>query len=88
MLTNTISSLEITKEVFDRMHVWVKCPVLKKSTLKYFILNTQKNAVRKGSFMGEMVQLNLIHIPDGHYYFNLMNEQGTEIVIPFVKKAK
>ncbi len=88
MLTNTISSLEITKVVIDQMQVWVRCPVLKKSTLKYYILNTQKNAVRKGSFIGEMVHLNLIHIPDGNYFFNLFSDQGTEIMLPFVKKAK
>ena len=88
MLTNTVSSLEITNVVFDQMQVWIKCPVLKKSTLRYSILNRQKNAVRKGSFMGEMVQLNLFHIPDGNYIFNLINEEGTEIVLPFVKMAK
>jgi hypothetical protein len=87
MLSMTVSSLEITQVVFDHMQVWIKCPVLKKSLLRYSILNHSKSAVRKGSFMGEAIQLNLVHIPDGNYFFNLHNDQGTEISLPFVKKA-
>jgi hypothetical protein len=87
MLTNSISSLEITQVVIDHMQVWIKCPLLKKSNLRYSILNTNNTPIRKGSFMGETIQLNLFHIPDGSYFFNLFNDQGTEISLPFIKKA-
>ncbi len=88
MLTMSVSSLEITQIVFDHMQVWIKCPHLKKMNLRYHILNTSNMAIRKGSFMGECIQLNLFHLQDGKYKFNLLNDQGAEITLPFVKKAK
>jgi hypothetical protein len=88
MLTMSVSSLEITQIVFDHMQVWIKCPLLKKMNLRYHILNSNNTAIRKGSFMGECIQLNLFHLPDGKYLFNLLNEQGAELALPFVKKAK
>jgi hypothetical protein len=87
MLSKPVTSLEITQVVFDHMQVWIKCPVLKKTHLRYSILNINNKAIRKGSFMGESIQLNLFLIPDGSYFFNLFNDQGTEITLPFVKKA-
>jgi hypothetical protein len=38
--------------------------------------------------MGECIQLNLFHLKEGKYLFNLLNDQGAEITLPFVKKAK
>jgi hypothetical protein len=87
MLTISFSSLEITQIVFDHMQVWIKCPELKKMNLRYHILNSSNTAIRKGSFMGECIQLNLLHIPEGNYLFNLLNEHGAECTLPFVKKA-
>lgn len=87
MATKIVPQLEITQVVLDRMHVWIKCPVLKKTSLSYTIINTQKATVRKGSFVGESIQLNLLHIPDGNYSFNLLNAEGNEYSLPFVKKT-
>ncbi|MEI7628490.1 MAG: hypothetical protein WCJ80_09635 [Bacteroidota bacterium] len=87
MLTMSVSSLEITQIVFDRMNVWIKCPHLKKMNLRYHILNTSNATIRKGSFMGECIQLNLFHLPEGKYLFNLLNEHGAELALPFVKSA-
>jgi hypothetical protein len=88
MLTKSVSSLEITQIVIDHMQVWIKCPLLKKMNLRYHILNSSNTSIRKGSFMGECVQLNLLHLPDGNYIFNLINEQGAEFTLPFVKTGR
>lgn len=87
MLQNTITSVEITELVYDRMNVLIKCPSLKKSLLRYCIFNTSHKPIRKGSFLGESIQLNLFHVPDGKYLFNLFDDQGSEFSLPFVKQA-
>lgn len=88
MLTNIITKVEITEIVLDRMNVLIKCPTLKKSQLRYCISNTSNQSVRKGSFLGECIQLNLIHVPDGDYFFKLSNEEGTEYSLPFYKTSR
>jgi len=88
MPKNLFSKLEITEIVFDLMNVRIKCPSLKKSNLRYSILNSNNTALRKGSFVGENIQLNLYLIPDGKYFFKLYHEEeGTEFSLPFLKKA-
>lgn len=88
MLQNTITSVEITALVNDRMNVQIKCPSLKKTLLRYCIFNTSNKPIRKGSFLGESVQLNLFHVPDGKYFFNLFDDQGLEFSLPFEKQAE
>ena len=88
MQSNSNALLEINQVVIDKLHVWIKCPQLKQTQLRYCISNSNKSAIRKGSFSGETIQLNLLLIPDGNYLFNLFNDQGTEYSMPFVKKAK
>jgi hypothetical protein len=80
-------SFEITEVVSDRMYVLIKCPILKNKPLTYKITNTNNYAVRKGGFLGESVQLNLVHVPDGEYYFTISNEEGKEFSLPFQKTS-
>jgi hypothetical protein len=87
MLTKSINSLEITQIVHQHLQVWIKCPDLKKMNLRYHILNSSNTTIRKGCFIGECIQLNLLHIPDGNYLFNLLNDHGAEFTLPFIKKA-
>ena len=87
MLQQTNSLVEITEFVYDRMNVLIKCPSLKQTLLRYSILNTNEKAIRKGSFSGESIQLNLFHVPDGKYLFNLFDDQGSAFSLPFVKQA-
>ncbi len=88
MLPDTLTSIEITEVVFDRMNVHIKCPLLKKATLSYCISNINNQLVRKGSFLGECIQLNLMHVPDGDYFFHLSNQEGREYSLPFYKTSR
>jgi hypothetical protein len=87
MPTNTLKRFEITEIVSDRMYVHIKCPILKKLPLTYHIKSTNQLLVRKGGFLGEAIQLNLIHIPDGQYFFTISNEEGKEFSLPFHKTS-
>jgi hypothetical protein len=87
MLTNILATFEITEIVSDRMNVHIKCPILKKTPLRYHIKSIDNQMVRKGGFLGESVQLNLIHIPDGEYFFTISNEEGKELSLPFHKTS-
>lgn len=87
MLTNALAKFEITEIVSDRMYVLIKCPNLKKAPLKYFIKSISDQLVRKGGFLGEAIQLNLIHIPDGQYFFTISCEEGNEFSLPFQKTS-
>ena len=80
-------SFEITEVVSDRMYVLIKCPILKTKPLTYKITNAINQAVRKGGFLGEAVQLNLVHVPDGEYFFTISNEEGKEFSLPFQKTS-
>lgn len=88
MLTNSLTKFEITEIVSDRMNVLIKCPNLKKEPLKYFIKSSSDQLVRKGGFLGESIQLNLIHIPDGQYFFTISCEEGNEFSLPFQKTSQ
>lgn len=87
MPTFALTKFEITEIVSDRMNVLIKCPNLKKAPLKYFIKSSSDQLVRKGGFLGETIQLNLIHIPDGQYFFTISCEEGDEFSLPFLKTS-
>jgi hypothetical protein len=87
MLTAALARFEITEIVSDRMYVMIKCPILKKAPIKYQIKSTNDQLVRRGGFVGEVIQLNLIHIPDGQYFFTISNEEGNEFSLPFHKSS-
>lgn len=87
MPVNTRSLFEITEVVHDRMQVLIKCPVLKKSLLRYCISNIHQHCIRKGSFLGESIQLNLLHMPDGDYFFKLTTAEGPDYALPFYKRS-
>ncbi|MEI8074703.1 MAG: hypothetical protein WCH78_08140 [Bacteroidota bacterium] len=88
MPTNHLAAIEINEFVYDRLNVLIKSSSLKKTLLHYCIFNTNQKQIRKGSFVGESIQMNLFHIPDGKYIFNLFDDQGIEISLPFVKQAE
>jgi hypothetical protein len=87
MLATTLTKFEITEIVSDRMYVLIKCPILKKAAIRYHIKSSNNQLVRKGGFVGESIQLNLIHIPDGEYFFTISYEEGNELSLPFHKNS-
>lgn len=87
MLTLTAGSVEITDIVHDRMHVQIHSPSLRKSVLNYRIESEEATILRKGSFHGPEIQLNMTHLPDGDYVFMLTDVEGTSYRFPFFKRA-
>ncbi|MEQ1623905.1 MAG: hypothetical protein ABL870_04390 [Sediminibacterium sp.] len=87
MLTLTAGSVEITDIVHDRMHVQIHSPILRKSVLNYRIESQEETVLRKGSFHGPEIQLNMTHMPDGDYVFLLTDVEGTSYKFPFFKRA-
>ena len=87
MLTLTAGSVEITDIVHDRMHVQIHSPILRKSVLNYRIESQEETVLRKGSFYGPEIQLNMTHMPDGDYVFLLTDLEGTSYKFPFFKRA-
>lgn len=87
MLTLTAGSVEITDIVHDRMHVQIHSPILRKNVLNYRIESEEQAILRKGSFHGHEIQLNMTHMPDGDYVFYLTDVEGTSYQFPFFKRA-
>ena len=87
MLTLTAGSVEITDIVHNRMHVQIHSPILRKSVLNYRIESQEETVLRKGSFHGPEIQLNMTHMPDGDYVFLLTDLEGTSYKFPFFKRA-
>lgn len=88
MSDNFTSLVEITEVIFDRMHVQINCPILRKKLLTYRICNTLNQAIRKGSFIGEYIELSMVHMPDGDYFFNLSDADGPDFSFPFYKRSE
>jgi len=87
MLTLTAGSVEITDIVHDRMNVQINSPILRTSVLNYRIESLEQTILRKGSFNGSEIQLNITHMPDGDYVFLLIDVKGTCYSFPFFKRA-
>jgi hypothetical protein len=79
-------TVTITQQVFDFMMIEVNhADIL--STFSYAIIDHHQQAIRKGNFRGQMVQLRLSHIPEGKYQFSLHHNDVLISTIPFEKKS-
>jgi len=80
------TTVTITQQVFDFMMIEVNHADIS-STFSYSIIDQQQQAIRKGNFRGQMVQLRLSHIPEGKYQFSLHHNDALISTIPFEKKS-
>ena len=87
MSKKAVAPIEITEVIYDRMYVQINCPNLRKSLLTYRILNSVNKLIRKGSFVGEYIQLSLVHMPDGNYKIHLSEQEGSEYSFEFLKRS-
>ncbi|MCX6337073.1 MAG: hypothetical protein NT153_07290 [Bacteroidetes bacterium] len=87
MSQKALPPIEITEVIYDRMYVQINHPDLRKSLLTYRILNSVNKLIRKGSFVGEYIQLSLVHMPDGNYKIYLSEQEGSEYSFEFLKRS-
>lgn len=80
------SRVTITQKVLDFMMVDVMHTDIA-TTFSYTIINGSNQAIRKGSFKGQMVQLRLSHIPEGKYQFMLYQNETLVADLAFEKQS-
>ncbi|MDI9365886.1 MAG: hypothetical protein QM541_13100 [Flavobacterium sp.] len=79
-------TVTITQQVLDFMMIEVNDADIS-STFSYIIVDNNQQAIRKGNFKGQIVQLRLSHIPEGKYQFILHQNDELLTTIPFEKKS-
>ncbi len=79
-------TVSITQKVFDFMMIEVLHNDIS-STYSYAINNADNQLVRKGNFKGQMVQLRLSNVPEGHYQFCFYYNEALIATIPFEKQS-
>jgi hypothetical protein len=87
MSLQVLPPIEITEVIYDRMYVKINHPDLRKSLLTYRIYNSLNQPIRKGSFIGEYIELSLVHMPDGEYKIQLCQQEGSEYSFEFLKRS-
>jgi len=87
MSIKALPPIEITEVIYDRMHVQINQPDLRRSLLTYRIYNSLNQPIRKGRFIGEYIELSLAHMPDGEYKIQLFQQEGSEYSFEFLKRS-
>ncbi len=87
MSLHALPPIEITEVIYDRMYVQINHPDLRKTLLTYRIYNSLNKPIRKGSFIGEYIELSLVHMPDGVYKIQLSQQEGLEYSFEFLKRS-
>ncbi len=85
-MPNATPTVTITQKVLDFMMIEVQHADMA-CTCSYTINTTDNNTIRKGNFKGQMVQLRLSNIQEGHYQFHFYYNDALLATIPFEKQS-
>jgi len=81
------SSIQITSVVDEILFIEIKDPELKNAFFEYKVVNTDGRMLRRGNFSGPHIQLRLLLLPAGKYFFELAISEQKKFAYAFEKIA-
>ena len=85
MSNNSTHPVKITNLVNDFLVIQLHDDNLKEAQIQYQIINEVKKTIRKGCFIGSMVQLRVSHLQEGEYVIHVCVGESEQFDYSFTK---